>query len=48
MRLLLAAMFAAVVLGLLWSDYGPRQRAIIAGLAISVTTLYYVFASRLM
>lgn len=48
MRLLLAAMFAAVVLGLLWSDYGPRQRAMLAVLAISVTTLYYVFAARLM
>ena len=48
MRLLLAAMFVAVVLGLIWNDYGPRQRAMIAALAVSVTALYYVFASRLM
>ena len=48
MRLMLAAMFVAVVLGLIWNDYGPRQRAIIAVLSVSVTALYYVFASRLM
>jgi Na+(H+)/acetate symporter ActP len=48
MNLMLAAMFVAVVLGLFWSDYGPRQRAMVAALSISVTTLYYVFAGRLM
>ena len=48
MRLLLAAMFVAVVLGLIWNDYGPRQRAMIAALAVGVTAMYYVFASRLM
>jgi len=48
MRLMLAAMFVAVVLGLCWHDYGPRQRAMIAVLAATVTTLYYVFASSLM
>ena len=48
MRLLLAAMFVAVVLGLVWNDFGPRQRAMIGVLAVAVTSLYYVFAARLM
>jgi len=48
MRLMLAAMFIAVVLGLCWHDFGPRQRAMIAVLATTITALYYVFASRLM
>ena len=48
MRFMLAAMFVAVVLGLFWQDFGPRQRAMIAVLATAMTALYYVFASRLM
>ena len=48
MRLLLAAVFVSVVLGLFWKDYGPRQRAVITALAMSVTALYYFLASRLM
>ncbi len=48
MRLLLAAIFVSVILGLFWRDFGPRQRWMMTAVAASVTTLYYVFASRLM
>jgi hypothetical protein len=47
-RFMLVAMFFAAILGLLWQDFGRRERAAIAVLGFAMTTLYYVFAARLM
>jgi hypothetical protein len=48
MGLMLAAMAASIVLGMLLRKHDGLLRFMIVLLAVAVTTLYYVFAERLM
>ena len=48
MQLLLAAMFASIVLGMLFRNHERVWRVLLILLSIGVTTLYFVFADALM
>jgi hypothetical protein len=47
-RFMLFAMFVATIVGLLWQDYGRRERLMMVAFGFAMTALYYVFAARLM
>jgi len=47
-QLLLAAMMASIVLGMVFRKYERVWRVLIILLSIGVTTLYFVFADALM
>ena len=48
MKLMLAAMFVSIVLGMLFRKYEAVWRILMILLSIGVTTLYFVFADSLM
>ena len=48
MELMLAAMFAAITLGVVFRKYERVWRVLMILLSIGVTTLYFVFADRMM
>jgi hypothetical protein len=48
MTLMLVMMFSCVGIGLFAPRIGTREQLAIAGLAVAMTTLYFVFATRFM
>lgn len=48
MTLMLAMMFTCIGIGLFAPRFGTRQQLAVAGLAVAMTALYLVFATRFM
>ncbi|MCC6173979.1 MAG: hypothetical protein IT305_01640 [Chloroflexi bacterium] len=48
MKLMLAAMICALLVGLLFRGRRRVQRTLVVTVAVALTTLYYLFADRFM
>ena len=48
MSLMLAMMFSCLGIGLFARRFGTREQMAVAGLAVAMTTLYLVYATRFM
>jgi len=48
MTLMLVMMFSCLGIGLFARRFGTREQLAVAGLAMAMTTLYFVFATRFM
>jgi len=48
MTLMLAMMFSCVGIGLFARRFGTREQLAVAGLAVAMTALYLIFATRFM
>ena len=48
MTLMLVMMFSCLGIGLFARRFGAREQVAIAGLAVAMTSLYFVFATRFM